>query len=300
MKEKRKTNVKNFLKPGIAALLFFCAGAIGCQSAKYYVLKINAPTPKPIGETLKVVTYNIANARGNTDDFFYQTTEEIIRYNLDWIVKGLRLQNPDVICLNEIDFNSIRTFNIDQVKYIAKALGYKYIIKETIFGIPSVLQMGNAVISKYPLKLNFYRQYGYGFSGHVEHVFKSFIDFDVLLDNSGRKLNFVQTHLDAGHSDKKRCDETSILRRYLEKKKNQFILLGDFNFGPGDECFDDLLGWGLVDNPKAGLLSYPSDAPKSSIDHILVSPGLKIENYLVVLGIEASDHLPVAAEIILE
>ncbi|OGH89203.1 MAG: hypothetical protein A2469_01070 [Candidatus Magasanikbacteria bacterium RIFOXYC2_FULL_40_16] len=284
----------------IAALLLFCSGAISCQSTKYYVLKINTPTPKPIGETLKVVTYNIANARGNTDDFFYQTTEEIIRYNLDWIVKGLRLQNPDVICLNEVDFNSIRTFNIDQAMYIAKALSYKYIIKETIFSIPSVLQMGNVVLSKYPMKVNFHRQFGYGFAGRMEHVFKSFVDFDVLLDNSGHKLNFVLTHLDAADDDRKRCDEISILRAYLEKKTQPFVFLGDMNSGPGEKCFDNLFKWGLIGSPEPLLPTYPSDTPKRSIDHILVSKGLGIKNYRAIAGIGASDHLPVAGDIILK
>ncbi len=280
------------------ALSIVCLSALNCQSVKYYVLKIDSPTPQ-IGNSLKVVTYNIANARGNTDDFFYDPKEEVVKYNLDWIVETLRSENPDVICLNEVDFNSIRTYNIDEADYIAKALGYKYVLKETIFGVPPILQIGNAVISKYPLKINFHRQFGYSFTGHIEHVFKSFVDFDVLLDNSGRKLNFILTHLDANKDDKRRCDEVAILRVYLEKKTQPFVFAGDMNSGPGEQCFDNLFDWGLIGMPEPLLPSYPSNEPKTSIDHILVSKGLGRENYHTITGIEASDHVPVAADIIL-
>jgi endonuclease/exonuclease/phosphatase family metal-dependent hydrolase len=289
------------LKMIFTILVIYCGGLfnIGCIGAKYYELKIESPNPPRITRIIKGASYNAANARGNTDNFFLCPRKETIKNNLDQMIELFRRENVDVIALNEVDFNSIRTHNIDQAEYIAKGLGYKYIIKETMFSIPSILEMGNAVISRYPLKLNRSRQYGRGFSGRLSHLFKSFLDFDVLLDDSGRKLNFIFTHLD-DKSGETRCDEIAILRSHLEKKTFPFVLLGDLNTGPGEESFLRLMETGLVSNPFVGLPTYPSDRPEDSIDHILVSSGLSIENYHTVSGIEASDHLPIIGDIILD
>ncbi|MDP2693006.1 MAG: endonuclease/exonuclease/phosphatase family protein [bacterium] len=292
MEGKKKLNRRGFLKISLAGVATL---TISCHSAKYQTLGRDCPYPGIYGNKIRVMSFNIANARGNTDEFLASKWEETIRDNLDWIVKLIRNYDIDVVCLNEVDFGSIRTYNIDMASYIANALCYNHVIREKIFDIPSELEVGNAIVSRFPLHLNGHRQYGDGLIDRVRHIFKSFVDFDVLLDDSGRKLNIVLTHLDH-HCEKVRCKEVNTLIRHLEGKQNPFVLLGDLNSTPGEKCFEILMKTGLVGNPYLGIRTYPADVPKRAIDHILVSPGLSIQNYHTVL-MQASDHLPIIGDI---
>ncbi|HII71511.1 TPA: hypothetical protein HA265_02025 [Candidatus Woesearchaeota archaeon] len=282
-----------------ALLAMYVGGSVsGCAGAKLFTLTGCCPRPKGIEGRLRVVTYNIANARGNHDDFFRDVPARKVRSNLDDMIDMLKSEKADVVCMNEADFNSARTKNIDQAKYIARGLCFNHVIEETIFGMPPLLQLGNAVVSRYPLALNGHHQYGRTFAQRVLHYFKSYVDFDVKLSTAGSKdLNFVHTHYDA-ERESTRMKETAQILRHLRAKKPPFVLLGDFNSGPGMPSFDRLLSSGLVHNPYVGIRSYPSDTPRESIDHILVSKGLGIADYHTV-HIEASDHRPIVGTVLI-
>lgn len=242
------------------------------------------------------MSFNIANTRGNNDNFFDTQPIKKIEYNLNWIAEIIRNYNIDIACFNEVDFNSIRTHNIDMAKHIANNVCYNHVITEKMFAFPSVLELGNAVVSRYPLKLNIYHQYGYGFFDQAINEFKSFVDFDILLGD--KKLNIIQTHL---HSQKEeiRCAQAQILRNYLKNKKNPFVLLGDFNSTTDSRCFQFITNNNLASNPHLGLPTYPSKTPNAEIDYILASPKLRIANYHTVYT-KVSDHLPVIGDIIID
>lgn len=261
----------------------------GCNGVLSKTLRKDCPRPR-LEDKLRVMTYNIANARGNYDELFKSRSEKAIRYNLDQIARMVHYYDIDVLCMNEVDFNSARTYHINQAEYLAKKLCYNHLIEESIFSMP-FFDVGNAVISRYPLKQNYHQQYGDNFFNRIKHVFKSFLDFDV------NDLNFVLTHLDSTE-EKNRIKEAEILIRYLSNKNNPFVLLGDFNCGPGSLPFEKIINSGLVRNRYAGIPTFRSDKPKHSIDHILVSEGLKITNYRTV-NITCSDHRPVMADITL-
>jgi endonuclease/exonuclease/phosphatase family metal-dependent hydrolase len=293
MYEEKSVDRRSFLRfSGVAALALYA----GCSGALVKNLKqcCSAPAQRNV---LRVMTYNIANARGNNDDFFRCPKEAEVKQNLENIVTLVKYADADIICMNEVDFNSKRTHNIDQAEYIAKRLCYNHVLKETMFSIPSIMELGNAVVSRYPLKMNSYRQYGGNFLERVDHLFKSYVDFDVELDDINTSLNLVLTHLDA-RSAKKRDEEVSILLDHLDDKQLPFVLMGDFNCGPGNAEFERIISSGLVYNKYRSFPTYPSDAPTDSLDHILISPELAMMNYHPIQT-EVSDHLPVVGDIIL-
>jgi endonuclease/exonuclease/phosphatase family metal-dependent hydrolase len=162
--------------------------------------------------------------------------------------------------------------------------------------MPSLFKLGNAVVSRYPLKLNHVRKFGKGIGGNWKHRFKTYVDFDVMLD--GSRLNFVQTHYDHRSSSTKK-EETDIILENLKTKDRPFVLLGDLNTKPADEWFRRLLEEGRLHNHHIGPFTYPTEKPYKAIDHILVSEGLRIMNYHVVDEIYISDHLPVIGDVIL-
>lgn len=261
-----------------------------CHGVLSKTLKQDCFQPR-LEDKLRVMTYNIANARGNYEELFKSRNKEAIKFNLDQIAEMVSYYDIDVLCMNEVDFSSARTHNINQAEYLAKRLCYNHLIEESMFKMPC-FDVGNAVISKYPLKQNHYHQYGKDFIDRIKHVFKSFLDFDV------NDLNFVLTHLDST-DEQNRIMEVEILLDYLNKKKEPFVLLGDFNSGPGSKPFEKIIKSGLVHNKYVGIKTFRSDNPKYSIDHILVSKELELNNYSSA-NITCSDHRPVMGDIYLK
>lgn len=291
--ENNKKTRREFLKLFGSSVfsLFF-----GCNSARYFNLRKKCGDSEINQNKIRIMSFNIANARGNNDNFFDTQPIEKIEYGLNWIAEIIRNYNIDVACFNEMDFNSIRTNNIDMAERIANNVCYNHVITEKMFSFPSVLELGNAVVSRYPLRLKLYHQYGYELFDQAKNAFKSFVDFEVLL--GGKKLNIIQTHLD-NQREEVRCAQAQTLRNYLRNKKNPFVLLGDFNSTPDGRCFEYFTNNNLVNNPHLELLTYPSDIPRVQIDYILTSPGLRIDNYHTV-HIKISDHLPVIGDITID
>lgn len=80
------------------------------------------------------------------------------------------------------------------------------------------------------------------------------------------------------------------------------VLMGDLNAEPGDpeltplfEVYDD--AWSLAGD-GAGL-TFPADDPEKRIDYVLTSPDIEVTN-AEVLDTDASDHLPVVADVVIE
>lgn len=289
---KKNLKRRDFIKLFLVVVLVILTG---CYGTKY--VKINqdcCPSIDTKKSGLRIASYNIANVRGNSDSFFKYVSPDTVKDRLDWVVKLVRQFDIDVLCLQEVDFNSIRTNNINMVQYIAEELHYDYIIEDKIFDFPSIMEVGNAVISRHPLKINSSHQYGRTFNERIKHIFKGFLDFEVTTYDKA-SFNVVLTHL-TDRGEETRCSEAETLRAHLLQKNNPFVLLGDFNDTPDSRCLNILTADDLVANPNLGVLTYPSDKPVRSIDHILVSNGLNINNYHAV-SMQPSDHLPILGDI---
>ena len=245
---------------------------------------------------LRIASFNIANARGNTDELFFKPPEEVVREHLDEIVAMLEREQIDIACLNEVDYDSNRTYGIDQAEYIARALGFGHVAKEVSFEGGSTLTFGNAIVSRFPVEVQHTQHYAPTAAEQLKHSFKSFVDCNVLLDDY--TLSLVLTHLES-RSSEVRLEEVPVLLDYVEQTRPH-LLLGDLNSEPGKPAFERLTGSGLLHNPYVGLPSYPSDAPRRAIDHIwVVDPAqevMAITDYHT-RSIPASDHAAVIAEV---
>ncbi len=290
---KKELSRRRFLSASGAAML---SATVSCYSVSSTVRQQICYHAKNLEDRVRVATYNIANARGNYDEFWKVCSKETITYNLNNIAAMSAQEGVEVLCMNEVDFDSRRSHNIDQAEYLAKQLCFNHVIRQHMFSLPGMIDVGNAIISKYPLKVNYHRQYGETYFERIRQIFKTMLDFDIEY-KKGKQLNIIQTHFDH-NSEKNRIKEAKILLNYLQKKKDRFVLLGDFNSGPGRPAYDMIIKSGLVHNKKAGILSFRSDKPKHSIDHIVVSRGLRITDYHTVWA-EMSDHRPVIGDIIL-
>lgn len=105
---------------------------------------------------LRIGIYNIAHGRGTAGANWrasYQKQECADR--LAAIGELLRSEKLDIIVLNEVDFDSIWSHNVNQAQTIARAAGFPFVMEQRNIdtSVPFVsLRFGNAVLSRYPIE----------------------------------------------------------------------------------------------------------------------------------------------------
>ena len=124
------------------------------------------PSPAPT-EELVVLSYNMAYGLGEALQHRRRVDPGIVYDRLDAIIETLAASGADVVLLQEVDFASRRTYDIDQLQYIAAALGWGFVARVITwecrylpvpFWLPQRhagrLRAGQGVISRYPLLQN--------------------------------------------------------------------------------------------------------------------------------------------------
>ena len=121
----------------------------------------------------------------------------------------------------------------------------------------------------------------------------------VEVEVEGKRLDFVNTHLDYQYEDG-RLFETEQLLRLVDGVKGPLIIAGDFNDEPKGSAyklmrskFDD--AWA---GHKTEGFTYPADKPAKRIDYIFyrASDRVRVKKAWIVNTL-ASDHLPLMAEL---
>src|SRR5215470_15891662 len=123
-------------------------------------------SPAPATE-LVVLSYSIAYGLGGSRQCGRRLTPATIYDRLDAVIVTIAASGADVVLLQEVDFASRRTYDIDQLQYIAAALGWGFVARvitwecrylPTPFWAPQRhagrLRAGQGVISRYPLVQN--------------------------------------------------------------------------------------------------------------------------------------------------
>ncbi len=78
------------------------------------------------GNTLSVVSYNIGYLSGLTNLEAVQRPKALFDENLAQAIATLRPLNPDIVALQEIDIASKRSYEVNQLDALAKALGLSH------------------------------------------------------------------------------------------------------------------------------------------------------------------------------
>lgn len=276
---------------------------------------------------LKVVTYNIGYASGEKNNLPVKFSEQEIRANLDRIVEELNKLHPDIICLQEVDFDADRTHHINEFEYIAKGLGMPYGAYAITWNKrylpwpywpPNIhykrILSGQVVLSRYPIE----HQLVLDFSKPPENPFwYNWFYLDRLAQKvtirvGYQSINVWNTHLEAFHP-KTRLNQAELLAEWVSLESNPYkIVMGDFNsishqrtnMGDADkkeledhgEALQKFMSSTGLKNAEANadFLSIPSWNPVKKIDHILYKPDAWVELASGnVEKITASDHLPV-------
>jgi len=247
---------------------------------------------------LKVITYNIMGMKPGTDP----------PTRLYHIIQNLKVLNPDIIGLQEINESLTGGGADNQAKLIADSLSsyfgitYYYYYSQTHLSWNNQFKEFIGTISKYPVEQQ-------GFYQLVPGAFPRKVVWNLINTPLG-KINFFNTHFDY-QSTSVRLQQATQTISYITQQENQYqsiatILTGDFNDTPGSSPINYILNAGFWDsfaeaNPGLPGYTVPSNAPTSKIDYVFYkyTGQLIIDSSVVIMdqpyngNSYCSDHLGV-------
>ncbi len=235
---------------GISGLL---AGLVGLAGGKIpeggaIVGSPSAASPQlESGDQLTVVSWNIhygggptlARGRG-------QTREEVLSY-LDAIAQRLRSWDADIVALQEVDRHAIRSFDIDQMRWLQEATGLEHAIWTPTWDATWVphpglspskhigrVLSGQVVLSRFPLsdgahiRLEQPRSNGAIYNKFYLHRHLTGVSAAL---NDQLNLRVVNAHLEA-FDDSNRFEQAKTAAALLKDAGPHTLFLGDMNCTP--------------------------------------------------------------------
>ena len=214
------------------------------------------------------------------------------RLDLARIAEVIRRERVDIVGLQEVDRGVERTGRVDEIRELARLTGMDYAFAHNLDYQGG--QYGVAVLSRFPILAIDHRRY----ANRRERERRGFLRVEV--EVGGRRLSFVNTHLDYQFLDG-RVFETEQLLKALADVRGPLVVAGDFNEEPGVGSYDMMLKAGFTDawtgNAAPGL-TYPADKPTKRIDYVFHRGlGDGVEANATVPDTLASDHRPVVVRL---
>jgi len=248
------------------------------------------PLPSATGETcvpgsttdLTVVSFNIKS--GHRADGSVQ---------LDLVASNLAAWKPDLVLLQEVDKNQVRTGRVDQAAHLGERLRFY-----STFGANTANraggQYGTALLSRYPIvsveNTPLPRRPGDEQRGLLHAV----------LDVDGSKLSAYVVHLQHT-SEAARLSQVTKIRQIVADDPLPKIIGGDFNATPGSGVMGVARSFASDTWTAVGAgpgLTVPRDSPRRRIDYLLQS-GL-VPRDMQVLTPTVSDHRALWARMALD
>jgi endonuclease/exonuclease/phosphatase family metal-dependent hydrolase len=242
---------------------------------------------------LRVMCYNIAAGLDDIDD----------------IVDVIRRHDPDIVALQEVDvYWGERSGWIDQAEYLAESLGmHAYFAEiyrfEPVEGDPVELRRyGLAYLSKKPFVHRQNHQLSRLSTQTGEPELAMLPGFpEVAIELQGRRIHFFNTHLDYRPDPSVRIRQVTEMMAIISEVDGPHFLTGDLNARPDAPELRPLFSiledaWTAQDDPG---YTFPAHAPDRRIDYILHSDHFSVRE-IFVYATEASDHLPVVADLVFE
>jgi endonuclease/exonuclease/phosphatase family metal-dependent hydrolase len=250
----------------------------------------NEPQHGSAKSSLRLLSYNIQAAIASTRPHHYLTRswKHVLPHpssfdNLDRIAR--LAANYDLVAIQEADSGSMRSYFVNQVEYLARHGHFPFWCHQTNRDLGKFAQHSNGLLSK--LRPNLIAQH------KLPGLIPGRGAILVELGHSASPLAVLLVHLALGK--RARIRQFDFISDLISDYEHA-VVMGDFNCVPESREMDILLSKSNLCEPAQGLHTFPSWRPYRNIDHILVSPSLKISN-LQVIQHALSDHLPIAVEI---
>jgi endonuclease/exonuclease/phosphatase family metal-dependent hydrolase len=191
----------------------------------------------------------------------------------------------DFVALQEIDAGSIRSGFINQVEYIAEQARFPYWYTQLNRDLGPIAQHGNGLLSRIPpQQMEDHRLPG-AIPGRGAIIVRlPFGDASVLV---------VMLHLSLG--ERSRALQLEYVKGLIDGEEH-VVVMGDMNSHLAHLLFDSPLAETSLRPADSVGPTYPSWRPAQALDHVLVSPSLKISDY-EVLNCCLSDHRPISVNL---
>ncbi|MEA3413174.1 MAG: endonuclease/exonuclease/phosphatase family protein [Pseudomonadota bacterium] len=249
-----------------------------------------SPVDRPL-KRLRVLSYNIQVGIPYSHYRHYLTRSwkhflpfHGRRSNLDNIADFV--SDFDIVGIQELDAGSIRSSQINQAQYLASRAGFPHWFAQTNRDLGLFAQHSLGMLSSVrPAAIM-----GHKLPGRIPGRGAMVTTFG----EGSHTLTVVIMHL--ALSRRARAQQLSYIAQHVRKQEH-VILMGDLNCRIDDEEFQSLLSATHLCSPEQEHHTYPSWRPRLGLDHILVTPGMHVEQSRTYHEAGFSDHLPISVDI---
>jgi endonuclease/exonuclease/phosphatase family metal-dependent hydrolase len=341
-----------FLSLGLLALLILISMVVFFLWASYpwelsaRVIPGTLERVEPLGSVgnedfpsvIKVRTWNLSflYGQGSEGEGYVHRERAFYEQQLDLMAQEIKASGADVICLQEVDFNSHRSGGINQAKYLAQKASYPYLAQAPSWQanyIPfpywplssnfGAMNSGGAILSKYPILeqevtlLSKPESRPWWYNLFYLHRFIQ----KVTIELGDKKIKLINVHLEAfdGHNRQQQVEQL------VEKIKQEKIdvVAGDFNMLPesaskksrfsgsldnyeNDQSFklmstsglEEIIPDSLSSLNEEAYFTFPTHRPDRRLDYIFFHPRLKLIKFQIPLS-TLSDHLPLEGDFLI-
>ena len=303
------------------------------------------PAAAPAGTQLTLYTWNIGYAGlGKDSDFFMDggkmvdpPSQETVEKNIAGIQDFIRSNPADVWLLQEVDLNSARTKNVDELQRICQVYGgshafaYNYKCPFVPIPLPPIGKVESGIATLTNCRMDESAQRialpcPFSWPVSAANLKRCLLVTRLKVADSDKELVLINLHLEAYDDGEGKIAQTKLLMQVLQEeyeKGNYVIAGGDFNqtFPGGLDAFPiaDPDKWtpGILDEtdlPAGWQFAYDTgaatcrllDAPyhegsqKYVIDGFILSPNVRMDTIETIdLDFTHSDHNPVRLNITL-
>jgi len=295
------------------------------------IINFNSSKESYLKDTLSICTYNIGYLSGMTNNLPISPDEDFYNKNLKNAQQLFESINPDFIGFQEIDYNSNRSYNVNQMTEIANHCNYGYGAaainwdKKYVpfpYWPPSMhfgeMLSGQGVISKYPIKSNEIKTLAKPESNpfYYNAFYLERLAQITQVEVNGTSLIIINVHLEAFDIETREIHAQTVLEIYRQYEKTHPVLLvGDFNstspFATNGYENDKTMEY-IFNEPGIGsaivkeqylqsekdYFTFSSGDPTDKIDYIFynknkISP---VSGKVLKTAGQISDHIPVLFE----
>lgn len=329
-----------------ALVVFLTVNEYNPASVEDLTVSRNADASLSAGMPLRVVTCNTGYGSLSADvDFFMDggrmvnaPSEAAVLENLQGISSLLSAQAANVYLLQEVDLDSNRSFNVDEVAYYENALNlpgvfaYNYKCEYVPYPLPPIGKVGAGLLTLTQLHATEAQRIAlpvsFEWPVRTANLKRCLLVERIPVEGTDKELVLVNLHLEAYDNGSGKAAQTEQLNEFLqveELKGNYVIAGGDFNqtfpesaefpsvspesWVPGvldaealpfgySYVFDDSL-------PTTRVLNAPYTGSYETsqvyvIDGFIVSDNLAVQNVSVVDdSFRYTDHQPVVLDVVL-
>jgi endonuclease/exonuclease/phosphatase family metal-dependent hydrolase len=279
-------------------------------------------SPPPV-EELAVLSYSIAYGLGDSLQHGRGVDPATVYDRLDAITETIAASGADVVLLQEVDFASRRTYEVDQLQYIAAALGWGFVARvitwecrylPSPFWVPQRhagrLRAGQGVISRYPLVQNTRQRLSQPLTQPLlSPLFAPYRTVQMVdMQCGARTVRLLNVHLEPRDAATRQRQAQELVAFVRHVATPNCVLMGAFNgvaaeatarhAGPAinQDRTMDMITSGLRDRLRMVTDTHPAsppEAPHYGREHALIGPGLQTVAAQVVMPDEpVSDYLP--------